>query len=117
MLRFPRHWTLILLLYVVADFMDPSIPGVFFFDSGVLFIDGVVQVKSDASTSVAMPAPMPFEDRPADYSDRSVVANKLQTGSPPSLRRPALWKKLKHDDSTSFASSSPLEPSPIPHLS
>jgi len=34
-------------LYLAADFMDPSIPGVFFFDSKELFVDGAVQVKSN----------------------------------------------------------------------
>jgi hypothetical protein len=46
--RLPRHWTLLLLIYITVDFMDPSIPGVFFFGSDELFVDGAIQAKSDA---------------------------------------------------------------------
>jgi hypothetical protein len=115
-LRLPRHWALLLLLYVAADFMDPSIPGVFFFDGGVLFIDGVVQLKSNSSTNLATTEPMPFGGSPADYDDKNATA-KVRAVSRPSLPKQALWKNLKHDDSASFASSSPPDSSPTPPLS
>jgi hypothetical protein len=115
--RFSPHWALLLLLYVAADFMDPSIPGVFFFDGGVLFVDGVVQLKSNASTSVAAPEPMPFGGRSVDFNERDAAANKLRAHSRQSRRQHVVWRNLKHDDSTSFASSSAPDSSPTPPLS
>ena len=59
-----------LLSYVVADLTDPSIPGVFFFDSDQLFLDGVVSVKTSA------PAMKSSATDPADG-----VAPDTHTGS------------------------------------
>jgi hypothetical protein len=115
-LRLFRYWTLLLLLYVAADFMDPSIPGVFFFDSGtVLFVDGVVQLKANASTHLATPERIP-SGGPADYDDKSAAA-RVRAVSRPSLPQRVPWKNLKHDDSASFASSSPPDSSPTPPVS
>lgn len=109
--RFPRRLALVLLLYVAADFMDPSIPGVFFFDGGVLFVDGVIQLKSSASSSVATPQPPPFGSQPADSGRKTAAAtHTLRASSRPSLQRVLFWKNLKHDDSTSFGSSSESTP-------
>jgi hypothetical protein len=109
--RFPRRLALVLLLYVAADFMDPSIPGVFFFDGGVLFVDGVIQLKSNVSTSVATLQPPPFGSRPADSRRKTAaVGNTRRASSRPSRQRVLFWKNLKHDDSTSFASSSESTP-------
>lgn len=115
--RFPRRWAILLLLYIAADFMDPSIPGAFFFDSGVLFVDGVVQVKSNVSMSVATPEPMPFGGRPVDSDERNFAATTLRARSPRPRRPRMAWNSCKHDDSKSLASSSPSEPLPTPNLS
>lgn len=40
-----RVIALAILAYVVADFSDPFVPGVFFFESEQLFVDGVVTAK------------------------------------------------------------------------
>jgi hypothetical protein len=109
--RFPRQWTLLLLLYITVDFMDPSIPGVFFFDNDALFVDGVVQAKSTASTHLVTTEPAPFEGPPHDAED---AAAKLQVVPRPSRPQYLPWKNLKRDDSGSFASSSPPDSSPTP---
>jgi len=109
-LRLSRHWALLLFLYIAADFMDPSIPGVFFFDSRVLFVDGVVQLKSHASRDLAAIEPTAF-GRSAGYRVENVAAT-VRVSTRPSLPRQTPWKNLKHDDSGSFASSSPSDSSP-----
>lgn len=53
-----RGWALFMLLYVGVDFCDPSIPGVFFFDSSNLFMDGIVQAKAlDSPAKSLEPSP------------------------------------------------------------
>ena len=46
-----RVVALVLLAYVSLDFADPSLPGVFFFESDQLFVDGMVPDKSDGDTA------------------------------------------------------------------
>jgi hypothetical protein len=106
-----------LILYVVADFVDPSIPGVFFFESKQLFVDVVIQAKSSAASSVvvATEAPMLFGDSAA--FDNEDVAIKVQAFARLSLFQQAHRSNLKHDDSASFASPSPPDSSPTPPLS
>ena len=43
-----------MLLYISADFVDPSVPGVFFLDNDALFVDSVIQAKH---TTVILKAP------------------------------------------------------------
>jgi hypothetical protein len=57
------------LAYVGADFLDPSVPGVFFFDSERLFVDSAVQTKTDTHT-MAVAAPSE-PDRPFDAPELS----------------------------------------------
>jgi hypothetical protein len=111
-LRFSRRWTLLLLIYIAIDFMDPSIPGVFFFDNDALFMDGAVQAKSDAPTHLATLERVPFEGTP---HDREAAVASLQGVPQPSRPQYPRWKNLKHDDSSSFAS--PPDSSPAPLLS
>jgi hypothetical protein len=112
-LRLPGHLLpLLLLLYVTADFMDPSIPGVFFFDNDVLFVDGAIQFKSDASTDLTPTEPIPFGGQA--YCDDENATAKARAIAQPSRSQRVLWKNLKHDDSASFASSSPPDSSPTP---
>lgn len=111
-LRLPDLLTLLLLLYVTADFMDPSVPGVFFFDNDVLFVDGVVQLKSNASADLTPTEPMPLGGS-ADCDDQNAAA-KVSAGARPPRPQHVLWKNLKHDDSASFASSSPPDSSTTP---
>ena len=49
-LRLQDVLPLLLLFYITADFIDPSVPGVFFFDNDTLFVDGAIQFKSNAPT-------------------------------------------------------------------
>jgi hypothetical protein len=101
-----------LLLYITVDFMDPSIPGVFFFDNDILFVDGMIQLKSNASTDLTPTEPMPLGG-PADCDDENMAAKVRAIARSPRPQR-MLWKNLKHDDSASFASSSPPDSSPTP---
>jgi len=109
-LRLPRHWTLLILIYIAADFTDPSIPGVFFFDNDALFMDGAIQAKSIAPTHLATTEPMPLE---GPTHDGEVAAPKRPVVSRPSRPQYLSWKNLKRDDFSSFASSPPPESSPI----
>jgi hypothetical protein len=61
-----RVIALALLTYVIADFSDPSVPGVFFFDSEQLFIDGVVPTK--LKTTAEKPEPAEVPHRPSNDS-------------------------------------------------
>src|SRR5712691_5053018 len=102
-LRLPGHLlTLLLSLYITVDFMDPSIPAAFFFDNDVLFVDGVVQLKSNALTDLTPTEPMPVGG-PAERDDENAAA-KVRTVARPLRPQHVLWKNLKHDDSASFAS-------------
>jgi hypothetical protein len=105
----PRHWTLLLLFYLIADFTDPSVPGVFFFDNDALFVDGAIQAKSDTThlvTTELVPLGGPAHDESA-AATRQVVSR-------PSRPQYLSWKNLKRDDSASFASASPPDSSPTP---
>lgn len=113
-LRLPGHlFTLLVLLYLAADFMDPFTPGVFSFEKDTFFVDGAVQPKSDASKDLTPTAPMMPSGGPADCDDENAAA-KVRIVSRPLRPQHALWKNLKHDDSASFASSSPPDSSPTP---
>jgi len=108
--RLPRHWTLLLLIYIIADFTDPSVPGVFFFDNDALFVDGAVQAKSD-TTHLVTPELVPLGG-PAH--DGEIAAATRQVVSRPSRPQCLSWKNLKRDDSSSFESASPPDSSPTP---
>jgi hypothetical protein len=107
-----RHWALLLVLYILADFSDPSIPGVFVFDSGALFVDGVVQVKSNAVRGVT-PAPMPRAHLTSSDADQDETTNMRAVTRPVVPTRPT-WTNLKRDDSASFSSSPLPDSSPTP---
>jgi hypothetical protein len=102
------------LLYIAADFMDPSIPGVFFFDSDELFVDGAVQFKSHTSKDLAVTTPTLFGRSGGVGADKVSI---VRVSTRPSLPRHTHWKALKHDDSASFALASPADSSPTPPLS
>ncbi len=38
-----KRFALLLLVYISLDFLDPSIPGVFFFDAEQLFVDTAIE--------------------------------------------------------------------------
>lgn len=107
---------LFVLVYVTADFADPLTPGVFFFEKDVLFVDGVVQLKSDASTPLMPLPPMVPSERPAGADDENTAVN-MSTAARRVRPAPLLWKNQKHDDSASSASASPPDSSPSPFLS
>jgi hypothetical protein len=56
-----RRWVFVLLLYIGSDFLDPSVPGVFFLDNEALFMDGLVQAKGcqDVGPAVLDASPYP----------------------------------------------------------
>jgi hypothetical protein len=57
-MRTGRFWPLLLLLYVTVDFTDPSIPGVFFFETDHLFVEATVTLAK-ATPSTVTPASSP----------------------------------------------------------
>src|SRR5215467_8788230 len=52
-----RALAFFVVFYIALDFCDPSVPGVFFFDSSHLFMDGVVEVKALDSTGMSSVPP------------------------------------------------------------
>jgi hypothetical protein len=108
--RLTRYCALLVFVYITADFMNPSVPGVFFFDNDAFFVDGVIQVKSNASADRTPTEPKPFAFW-ADYVDTSSAA-KVRAVARPTRPQHLLWKNLKRDDSRSFASSSPPDSAP-----
>jgi hypothetical protein len=113
--RPPRHWALLFLLYVTIDFLDPSIPGVFFFDTESFFVDGVVQAKSTDSNNLAAAEPVRFGGT-VDRNDE-IAGASLRVSARSPVARQTHWKSLKRDHSASFASSSTPDSSPTPALS
>ncbi len=108
-LRRPGHlFACLLLLWITADFMDPFTPGVFFFEYDAFFVDGAIQAKSNAiptPTLPVVPSAAPVDTEAEKAAVKVCMVTRL-------LRPPVVWKNLKHDDSTSFASSSPLDSPP-----
>jgi len=110
--RLPGHLlTLLLLLYITADFMDPLVPGVFFFDNDALFVDGAIQFKSTSTDRTPL-EPLPVEaPASADCHDADSVT-KVRAVPRPLCPQPVRWERLKHHESASFASSSAPDSSP-----
>jgi hypothetical protein len=110
-LRPARHWLLLLLLYVAIDFMDPSIPGVFCFDTEFFFVDGVVHAKLDASRNLVAAEPTALW--PTVNHDDPAPSVNAQLSARPVSAQPHR-QKLKHDDSASFGSVSSSDSVPTP---
>jgi hypothetical protein len=72
--KWSRALAIVILLYVGGDLLDPSIRGVFFFDSAHFFMDGAIHQRSD---DVPATAPTPPLDARLD----------LETIEPPSSAR------------------------------
>jgi len=70
-----RAVAIAVLMHVGADFLDPSVPGVFFFDARDLFVDGAVQSKLE-------PDPIPTAAGPAH---EAITIERL-TGNRPAPR-------------------------------
>jgi hypothetical protein len=58
-----RRWVFVLLLYIGLDFLDPSVPGVFFLDNEALFMDGLVQAKESHDVGAAVLDASPYPHR------------------------------------------------------
>jgi hypothetical protein len=109
--RIARLLTLLLVLYVSADLMDPAIPGAFSFDNQSLFLDGVAQAKMSSPNITAMDRIL-IRGLPDGNDESAIVSVRASARAtpPPQIR----WNKLKHDDSTSYGSSAPPDSPPTP---
>ena len=88
--------TLLLLLYVAVDLVDPELPGVFCFENDQYFLDSIVEVK-DASSDLAVTDPALQERwRPADAERVDDSRRAPVQASPASRTR---WRDLEHRDS------------------
>ena len=83
-----------LLIYITLDFLDPALPGVFFFDSDQLFVDGVFQASSDSDGQSAL------DRQPAafDWSDAILISRppRIRVSSVPLVTRPRSHSALAH---------------------
>ena len=98
-----RWWALFLLLYISADFCDPSIPGVFFFDSSHFFMDGIVEAKALSSAGMTgAPSATPTADQAVTPSlpPRLVLARA-------DVPKFCWWRPMKCDCLSSSGSRSP----------
>jgi hypothetical protein len=102
-----RPWAFLLVLYMGADFLDPAVPGIFFFDHDQLFLDGVVELKPIASPLA------PHQPTPGSGGRAVEVARRPTPGRPVVLSsspKPARWASARRVES-----SSPSPPSPDDH--
>jgi hypothetical protein len=90
------------LLYISLDFCDPSVPGVFFFDSSHLFMDGVVEVKALDSTGMS---PTPSETAAAGVVPPSPAPRIVL--APAVVQKLRNWRPTKRDCLLSSAAQSP----------
>ena len=114
--RRPGHlFACLLLLWISADFMDPFTPGVFFFGHDAFFVDGAIQARSNAAAKSNATTPTLTMMPSAGAGDTEAVQTAVKASM---VSRPApaavVWKDFKHDDSTSFASSSSPDSEPLP---
>ena len=102
-----RPWALLLVLYMGADFLDPAVPGIFFFDHDKVFVDGVVELKP-------VVAPLaPHQPAPGSGSRAVEVERRPATGhpvAPAPSPTPARWSSARRVDA-----SAPAPPSPDDH--
>lgn len=113
--RIPCRWALLLFLYVAADLIDPSIPGVFSLESTGLFVDGVVQLKSSSSRDHATTQPLVLGGAASYDSDRAAAT--VRSSPRRTWPRRMRWKNVKRDDAASFGSPSSPDSAPTPPLS
>jgi len=111
--RLGHCFALLLLLYVIADLIDPFTPGMFSFENDTFFVDGVVQLKSDALTSAA-PLPPVMSSAGTTVADDEYAAAKVCAAARPLPPQPLRWKNQKHDGFASFAATSPPDSAPAP---
>ena len=100
-----RLWALVLLLYVIIDFTDPSTPGVFFFDTDHLFVDAAVTLAKTTPSAVTPAASPRSEDSgrsPRELSEPAPTSRAL--GRPPDVRaRHHVRSDSFHDASASVS--------------
>ena len=85
-MRIVRLIAVPVLLYLALDVADAQLPGVFSFASDQLFIDGVVQLTSDAGIeTAAMTELAPFHpsDPRANRPDRVTARSIVRARRPP----------------------------------
>jgi|SRR5215510_3717949 len=97
-----RWGVLFVVLYLALDFCDPSVPGVFFFDSTHLFMDSVVEVKALDSVGVSV-APSGLSTAGSTVTPSPTPRIAVAVPDVPTL---CWWQPMKRD-CLSSASRSP----------
>jgi len=103
-----RLWVFLLILYVLVDFMSPFMLGAFCFDNENLFVDGAIEVSTNARLDLFLSVQLPG-DEATRYRHESVQADTspLRHQVVPTLR----WGHLRQKLAVSYRSSPPLDPS------
>ena len=100
-MRLRRSWVLALFFYVALDFTDPGIPGVFFFDSDNLFLDGIINTSSvhESDQSITLPAPAPMAPRlqTIESPEHAAVVVTAVARRPASRSVPRSHAKIRYD--------------------
>jgi hypothetical protein len=111
--RLVRFSVLLLTFYVTADLMNPSMPGVFFFDDADLFVDGAIEVSASARQVPAVSLHLrprewtPSADEPVNAADVDA------TSRPRRLCTHRRWKDPRHRNAVAYPpspSADPLQP-------
>ena len=104
-MRSTRNWTLVLLLFVAADLLDPFGPGVFSFESPNLFVDAAVQLTQDPALVAAPAVPTPVRQW-VGAADSPRLTSEVRLAN-----RQLVWRTLrphmKRDYPAVFAPSAP----------
>ena len=106
-----RLGPLLLLMYLLVDFSDPALPGVFYFDAPQLFVDGAVGASSAAPEAEVSLPHQPRVPGQALERDRPVGE------TPPSPSRVRLRRSAQRrpDHGSPTYASAPPSDSPDPH--
>lgn len=75
-MRTAKIFAIAILMYIVPDLFDPSIRGVFSFESDELFVDTVIQIRAPESLL-----------RPVTAVAEGPIVTGLDSQSPPALAR------------------------------
>lgn len=95
---------MLLLLYVALDFSDPSVPGIFFFESEHFFVDAVITKANTQGPVISVAAPVPLSVMLIAPKRDSRVPLQIRHTAPSQVPRAHLKRDLTSSSSSASAS-------------